>query len=91
MDAGIFARTLVVIIVVIGLAAAIMVAQKDRPDSETGSPRPAAKQEGGRLRSELRRCRDLGPEAADDAACIAAWAESRDHFLMRDTDTPEAR
>ncbi|MEM7710797.1 MAG: putative entry exclusion protein TrbK-alt [Pseudomonadota bacterium] len=31
--------------------------------------------------SALRRCRDLGQAALDDAACLALWAETRRRFL----------
>ncbi len=33
------------------------------------------------LRAELVRCQALGPAGAADAACLAAWAESRRRFL----------
>ena len=34
-----------------------------------------------RLRTELARCQALGEAGAGDAACLAAWAESRRRFL----------
>ena len=33
------------------------------------------------LANELSRCKALGAEAAHDAACKAAWAQNRAHFL----------
>ncbi|WP_323009864.1 putative entry exclusion protein TrbK-alt [Paracoccus sp. (in: a-proteobacteria)] len=38
------------------------------------------------LRADQRRCRQMGEAAADDAECLAIWAETRDRFLGR---TPE--
>jgi conjugative transfer region protein TrbK len=36
------------------------------------------------LASELKWCQALAAEAKDDAACEAAWAESRRHFFTYD-------
>ncbi len=54
----------------------------DRPLSETrpGSLGVEAGREEVR-RAELRRCRDLGEAALEDAACLALWAETRARFL----------
>jgi conjugative transfer region protein TrbK len=40
----------------------------------SGLPKPG-------LAAELDRCVDLGAAAADDAACLAAWAENRRRFF----------
>ena len=84
------ARTFAVVIVALGLVAAIVAAQGDRTNGEVRVLRPASTPDAS-LRAELRRCRDLGPEAAGDPACEAAWVESRDRFLMRDRPAPEER
>jgi len=89
MSAGILARLLAVLTLVLGLAAAIA-ATRDGPSTPT-SFIPPASTAATSLRSELQRCRDLGEAAADDADCDAAWAESRDRFLMRDGGESEAR
>ncbi|AWX94445.1 conjugal transfer protein TrbK [Paracoccus mutanolyticus] len=39
------------------------------------------------LREGQRRCQRMGEAAAEDAHCLAIWAETRDRFLGR---TPEA-
>lgn len=39
------------------------------------------------LREGQRRCQRMGEAAAEDAECLAIWAETRDRFLGR---TPEA-
>jgi conjugative transfer region protein TrbK len=41
----------------------------------------AATAPADRRTAELLRCQALGLEAERDAACHAAWAENRDHFL----------
>ena len=45
--------------------------------------------DGGALYDAVRRCQQRGEAAANDAGCLAAWAESRDRFLGR-TPAPEA-
>lgn len=42
---------------------------------------PAASATVDPLRAELTRCQALGEAGARDAACLAAWAESRRRFL----------
>ena len=89
MSAGILARLLAVLTLVLGLAAAIAATRDDT--SAPTSFVPPSSTTAASLRSELQRCRDLGEAAADDADCEAAWAESRDSFLMRDGAADEAR
>lgn len=89
MSAGILARLLVVLTLVLGLVAAIA-ATSDGPSAPTSFVPPSSTTATS-LRSELQRCRDLGEAASDDADCDAAWAESRDRFLMRDGAETEAR
>ncbi|MEG4643508.1 putative entry exclusion protein TrbK-alt [Paracoccus sp. APAP_BH8] len=40
------------------------------------------------LREGLRRCQKMGEAAADDADCLAIWAETRDRFLGRTPEPP---
>ena len=35
------------------------------------------------LREGQRRCQEMGEAAANDAECLAIWAETRDRFLGR--------
>ncbi len=47
------------------------------PSAANGDPSPNA----GALDPELARCRALGAEAGQDAACKAAWTANRERFL----------
>ena len=38
------------------------------------------------LREGQHRCQRMGEAAAEDAECLAIWAETRDRFLGRDTE-----
>ena len=83
MDGKILARLGAVVFVAIAVTAtAIDMARKDEPPA----PRPASSLQppADPLRESLRRCQQLGEAAANDADCLAAWAESRDRFLGRD-------
>ncbi len=66
------------------VAAAIVAAtlhfRRDVPRVPQASPATASP----RLTEELRRCQALAAQATDDAACEAAWAESRRRFLTYD-------
>jgi conjugative transfer region protein TrbK len=60
------------------LACALELARQDRT---LESSLPAAHDNRDLLADELARCKALGAEAADDAACKAAWAQNRARFL----------
>ena len=62
-------------------ATVIEMTRKDDPAPVRVGPtlQPAADP----LRAKLRACQRLGAAATSDAACLAAWAESRDRFLGR--------
>ena len=66
------------------LVAAAIVALAARFDRDQGKPqalelRPA--QSNDPLAAELARCQSIGMAAQNDAACAAAWAESRRRFF----------
>jgi len=65
------------------IVAATLHFRRDEPRGLAG-PAPASTP----LTEELRRCQALAAQAKDDAACEAAWAESRRHFLTYDS-TPK--
>lgn len=65
-----------VVLAVVAIGAAVLMARHEVADPVAADPRPAdARTE------ELRRCRALGVEGADDDGCRAAWAESRRRFF----------
>ncbi|WP_019169873.1 putative entry exclusion protein TrbK-alt [Pseudaminobacter salicylatoxidans] len=91
MDGKMLARLGAVVFVAIALTVtAIDMARKDEPSAPP--PAPAFQPPADPLRESLRRCQQLGEAAASDAACLAAWAESRDRFLGRPSApaTPQA-
>ena len=62
------------------LACAVELARKSRT---LGSSTSAADDNIDPLANELSRCKALGAEAANDAACKAAWTKNRARFLAR--------
>jgi conjugative transfer region protein TrbK len=63
-------------------AAIIAAALHFRPDPKPHDPAGAAAAgSADRLARELARCQALGMAAKDDAACAAAWAETRRRFF----------
>jgi len=83
MDGKMLARLGALVFVAIALTVtAIDMARKDEPSAPP--PASAFQPPADPLRETLRRCQQLGEAAANDADCLAAWAESRDRFLGRD-------
>lgn len=82
MEGKHLARIGAVIFVAIAITAtAIEMSREDEPAglSATSALQPPVDP----LRITLRRCQQLGEAAANDADCLAAWAQSRDRFLGR--------
>ena len=80
MEGKHLARIAAVVFVAIAITAtAIEMAREDEPSA----PRPvsALQPAADPLRATLRHCQQLGEAAANDADCLAAWAQSRDRFL----------
>ena len=85
MDLKIAARMIAVF--AIGAAMIAAVAALREGGSEDNAPATRLRDPGGEPaavpfgNAELVRCRDLGMAAADDAACMRAWAEHRRRFF----------
>jgi conjugative transfer region protein TrbK len=80
MDLKIAARMIAVL--AIGAAMIAAVAALREAGSEDTAPATRLRDPGGEPAiAELVRGRDLGMAAADDAACMRAWAENRRRFL----------
>lgn len=88
MDGKVLARIAAIIFVAVAATAAIIEMTRE----EKAGPAPAApalQPAADPLRLEQRRCQKLGEAAANDAACLRVWAETRDRFLRR-SPAPEA-
>jgi len=86
MDGAMLARLGAVIFVAIaGTAAVLEMSREDKAPE----PSPSRTVEAARdpLRDEQRRCQQLGESAAQDAACLKVWAQTRDRFLGRPAPT----
>ncbi|KPP88844.1 MAG: P-type conjugative transfer system protein TrbK [Rhodobacteraceae bacterium HLUCCA08] len=83
MEGSVLARIAAVVFVAIAITAALV--EMDR-DEAGQAARPAVPliPEADTLRTEQRRCQELGEAAASDPDCLAVWAETRDRFLGRD-------
>ena len=82
MDGAMLARLGAVIFVAIAGTAAVVEMSREEKAAE---PSPSRTVEAARdpLRDEQRRCQQLGEAAAQDAACLKIWAQTRDRFLGR--------
>ena len=87
MNPMIIARTVAVIVLAGAvLACALEWAQRNR----TPAPSTATAHDNtDPLADELSRCKALGAEAANDAACKIAWSQNRARFLARSAPYPE--
>ena len=81
MDGAMLARLGAVIFVAIaGTAAVVGMSREKAPEP---SPMRTVEVERDPLRDEQRQCQQLGEAAAQDAACLKVWAQTRDRFLGR--------
>jgi conjugative transfer region protein TrbK len=82
MDGAILARLGAAIFVAIACTAAVVEMSRKEKAPE---PSPLRTVDAARdpLRDEQRRCQQLGEAAAQDAACLKVWAQTRDRFLGR--------
>ena len=95
MDGKILARIGAVGFVAIAITATVIeLSRKDEPPLDR---RVAASTETSidPLKTELRRCQQLGEAGTHDPACLRAWADNRDRFLkpsqaLRSQPAPQA-
>ncbi|GAB4073474.1 putative entry exclusion protein TrbK-alt [Ancylobacter sonchi] len=82
MDGAMPARLGAVIFVAIAATAAVLEMSREEKAPEP-SPIRTVEAERHPLRDAQRRCQQLGEAAAQDAACLKVWAQTRDRFLGR--------
>ncbi|TDU00895.1 conjugative transfer region protein TrbK [Azorhizobium sp. AG788] len=82
MDGAMLARLGAVIFVAIAGTAAVLEMSREEK-APVPSPSRTVEAERDPLRDEQRRCQQLGETAAQDAACLKVWAQTRDRFLGR--------
>jgi conjugative transfer region protein TrbK len=82
MDGKMLARLGAVVFIAIAITATVV--EMTRKDDAPASPSARALEpERDPLRESLRRCQQLGQQAADDPECLRTWAETRNRFLGR--------
>ena len=83
MDAGMFPRVgAIVLLAGTVLACAVELARQDRgAEPQASSP----SENDDPLAVELARCKALGTEVTNDAACKAAWEKNRERFFASGT------
>ena len=86
MDGAMLARLGVVIFVAIAGTEAVLEMSREEKAPEP-SPIRTVEAERDPLRDEQQRCQQLGEAAAQDAACLKVWAQTRDRFLGRPATT----
>lgn len=77
LDLAAIGRVVGFALVAAAIAAATLHFREHEPRGVQASPAAAS----GPLTEELHRCQAVAARAEDDAACEAAWAESRRRFL----------
>ena len=80
LDMPAIGRTVGFALVAAAIVAATLHFRRGEPRGVQASPAAAS----SRLTEELQRCQAVSARAEDDAACEAAWAESRRRFLTYD-------
>lgn len=88
MEARIYAGIAALVLAALAVtAAAIDMAGRDAPEPWGADARSEIETpEFDPLRDELRRCQEIGGQAAEDPVCLAAWAEARRRFLGQSPD-----
>lgn len=82
MESKVLARIGAIVFVAFAITAAIVeYAREDAPTPTATAP--SLELPPDPLREQQRRCQQMGEAAANDAACLAVWAETRDRFLGR--------
>jgi conjugative transfer region protein TrbK len=72
------------IVTLIAVSIATLVAMNRRPTAPAVETPPAVTTPApDDLSAELRRCRALGPQDAEDPHCVAVWEENRRRFFGR--------
>ena len=87
-------KPLVSAIALIALAGALLAAAVALNDAQVSPTQSADTQPSatvtGALEAELARCNSIGPEAANDAICKAAWEANRKRFFEPRKSSPPA-
>ncbi|UWQ16692.1 putative entry exclusion protein TrbK-alt [Jannaschia sp. M317] len=85
MEGSVLVRIAAIVFVAIAITAAVVEMSRDE-EGQAVRPASSFMPEADPLRTEQRRCQELGEAAASDPDCLAVWAETRDRFLGRDRD-----
>ena len=86
LDLSALTRAVGFALVAAAIVAATLHFRRDQPRVVQASPGAASSP----LTDELQRCQAIAAEAEDDAACEAAWAESRRRFFIYDPAPKDA-
>jgi len=82
MEGKMLARIAAIVFVAVAITAAIIEMTRE----DVAGPAPSISSHTRQvdpLREGQRRCQEMGEAAANDAECLAIWAETRDRFLGR--------
>ena len=82
MEGKMLARIAAIVFVAVAITAAIIEMTREEAPAPAPSA-PALSRQVDPLREGQRRCQEMGEAAANDAACLGIWAETRDRFLGR--------
>lgn len=90
MDSRMLARLAAIVFVAIAITASLIeMSHKGKPAPILTAP--VAPSSSDPVRTDLRRCQQMGRAALDDEDCLKVWQRTRDRFLGREPRTSEAR
>ncbi|MHA7776031.1 putative entry exclusion protein TrbK-alt [Roseibium sp. M-1] len=90
MDGKMLARLAAIVFAAIAITASLIeMSRKDEPAPVLSAP--VAPSSSDPMRTDLRRCQQMGRAALDDKDCLATWQQTRDRFLGRAPQSGEER
>lgn len=83
MEGKVLARIAAIVFVAVAITATVIEMTREDVSTVPAPSAPSLQPPSDPLREGQRRCQRMGEAAANDAECLAIWAETRDRFLGR--------
>lgn len=83
MEGKVLARVAAIVFVAVAITATVIEMTREDVSTVPAPSAPSLQPPSDPLREGQRRCQRMGEAAANDAECLAIWAETRDRFLDR--------
>ena len=83
MEGKMLARIAAIVFVAVAITATVIEMTREDVSTVPAPSAPSLQPPSDPLREGQRRCQRMGEAVANDAECLAIWAETRDRFLGR--------